>query len=628
MSLRTQIMSAAGQLLLALMLDLTVTLSLLRVGCPSALAVCGGLLAHAVVRAMMLRGSTRSAGLPLYRGAMLMLTGGVFIATLRLGIFDLVNGPYPMLAALLAAVSTSLLGALCFPSLLPWLSNKDARTDPPAKAIWIVVACVFALRAIYAVHIELLPEEAYYWNYAQHMDIGYLDHPPMVAWLIASTTALLGHSEFGVRFGAMVCSVITSFAIYRTALNTVRASEARYALLLAQLLPFLFMSGLLMTPDAPLSAAWAVAVYYLERAIVAGKARAWWAVGIAIGLGLLSKYTIALLGVATLVYLVSEPRARHWLTRIEPYGAALLALLIFSPVIYWNSQHEWASFAFQTMQRLAERPRFALPALIGGMLVVITPIGAIAAARILARRGVAADCTTHPEAGRLLKTLTWVPLAVFVLFSLRHAVKLDWTGAPWIAALPLLACTLGRTQPLTPRLQRMWPGMLATLLLVYPLLFCYLAGHFPGVGYGTHAELVPVGWRALGAQVAVLSDAELASTGHRPLVIGMDRYATASELAYYTPVRPEAVAYSSSGHLFGGMGLMYERWFRVAEQQGRSLLLISWRKEPLTQASVTGTGKELTPISEGAIRQDGRLVHPYYYRILRDYRGPLSSPQP
>jgi dolichol-phosphate mannosyltransferase len=458
------------------------------------------------------------------------------------------------------------------------------------------------------------------------MDIGYLDHPPMVAWLIALTTHLVGHSEFGVRLGAMLCSAIASWAIYRTARNTIRKPEASYALLLSQLLPFLFMSGLLITPDAPLTAAWAVAVYYLERALIAGKSHAWWGVGVAIGIGLLSKYTIALLGVGALIYIVSEPRARYWMYRIEPYGAAVLALLIFSPVIYWNAQHEWASFDFQTMQRLAERPRFALPALIGGVFVVITPIGAMAAGRLLGRLKITERCTTQPEAGRLLRTLTWVPLAVFVLFSLRHTVKLDWTGAPWIAALPLLACSAGATVSPTPRLQRLWPGMLTILLLVYPLLFNYLVGRFPGVSYGTHAELLPVGWRELGAQVDAISDAEEASAGQRPLVVGMDRYATASELAYYIPDRPDAVPYSSSAHLFGGMGLMYERWFAVAEQHGRSLLLISWRKEPLSQVAVTNTGTELTAISEGTIRRDGQVLHTYYYRILRGYHGPVSQP--
>jgi dolichol-phosphate mannosyltransferase len=48
---------------------------------------------------------------------------------------------------------------------------------------------------------ELLPEEAYYWNYSRHLDIGYLDHPPMVAWLIRLGTMVFGQNEFGVRIG-------------------------------------------------------------------------------------------------------------------------------------------------------------------------------------------------------------------------------------------------------------------------------------------------------------------------------------------------------------------------------------------------------------------------------------------
>src|ERR1700677_3064632 len=78
-----------------------------------------------------------------------------------------------------------------------------------------VVALAVALRLIYAWRVELMPEEAYYWNYAQHLDIGYLDHPPMVGWLIAAGTAALGDTEFGVRFGALFCGVIASVFIYR-----------------------------------------------------------------------------------------------------------------------------------------------------------------------------------------------------------------------------------------------------------------------------------------------------------------------------------------------------------------------------------------------------------------------------
>ena len=50
----------------------------------------------------------------------------------------------------------------------------------------------------------LIPEEAYYWNYSQHLDFGYLDHPPMVAWLIWLGSKFAGDTEFAVRIGAFL----------------------------------------------------------------------------------------------------------------------------------------------------------------------------------------------------------------------------------------------------------------------------------------------------------------------------------------------------------------------------------------------------------------------------------------
>ena len=55
---------------------------------------------------------------------------------------------------------------------------------------FLLAAGLFLLRALYSPWCELFPEEAYYWNYAQHLDTGYLDHPPMVAWLIWLGTAV------------------------------------------------------------------------------------------------------------------------------------------------------------------------------------------------------------------------------------------------------------------------------------------------------------------------------------------------------------------------------------------------------------------------------------------------------
>lgn len=199
-----------------------------------------------------------------------------------------------------------------------------------------VLGYALALRLVYLGLPNLLPEEAYYWLYAQHLDIGYLDHPPMVAWLIALGTSALGKTELAVRFPALLCGLVGAVFVARLARNLYGEVASWVALMLFAALPFAFAMGFLMTPDAPLLACWAAALYFLERALLGERPRAFVGAGIALGLGLLSKYTIALLVPAALCFVAFDERSRRWLLRPEPYAAALLAALIFSPVIVWK----------------------------------------------------------------------------------------------------------------------------------------------------------------------------------------------------------------------------------------------------------------------------------------------------
>ena len=478
-----------------------------------------------------------------------------------------------------------------------------------------VVGCAFVLRLLYAALVELLPEETYYWNYSRHLDIGYLDHPPMVAWLIRSGTSLFGDTEFGVRFGALLCGVTAAVFLFRLTRNVFGAGCAPSVLMLSLTLPFFFMSGLLMTPDAPLTAAWAAALYFFERALIAGQPRAWLWAGAALGIGMLSKYTIALLGAAVFVFMVLDPASRRWFRRWEPYAAVLLAAALFAPVIFWNSQHEWASFAFQTSRRLAERPRFSLHKLIGAALILITPTGVLAVVaglRHLPAHSAATDEDSMSRRGRFLTICLLVPLAVFVCFSLRHEVKLDWTGAPWVAALPLLAATPGRW------LDRAWPPTLVLMLLIYGAGLWYLVLGVPGMGYSSHMELVPVAWRDFGRQIEGIANAVRRQEGD-VLVVGMDRYAIASEAAFYASDRPRSVATSSAAHLFGDVGLMYERWFPPGAQAGRTLLLVAWSPETLKDPRLARQVDRLDPVQEGVLIRNQRIVRRYYYRVAHGY---------
>jgi dolichol-phosphate mannosyltransferase len=488
-----------------------------------------------------------------------------------------------------------------------------------------LIVYAFVLRLVYAGSVEMMPEETYYWNYSRHLDIGYLDHPPMVAWLIRVGTAVFGQTEFGVRAGALLCGAITSIFVYKLTRNLFGAATALAALLLVQALPYFFLSGLLMTPDAPLAAAWAASLYFLERALIGSQARAWWFAGICLGFGMISKYSIALLGPVAAAFMVWDPKSRRWWTRREPYVGALLALGIFSPVIIWNAQHEWASFAFQTSRRLAETPQFALHKLIGSIIILITPTGLLAVIAALMSRHAGDETVEAARRRRLFDLAIFSPLAVFALFSLRHEVKLDWTGAPWTAALPAMAFVMVNKDLRVARfatwIRAAWMPTIVVMLLIYGAGLHYLVLGIPGVGYDKHIEAIPVGWRDLSAHVIDTANAYRKETGTEPLIVGMDRYAIASEVAFYGGGHAATGFQTANSGLFGGMGLMYSQWLPPKSQDGRNLLLVAWSPGELDDKFVHARVERLGPIEDDVLMRDGVLIRHYYHRMAFNYRS-------
>ncbi|MGE5295571.1 MAG: glycosyltransferase family 39 protein, partial [Solirubrobacterales bacterium] len=523
--------------------------------------------------------------------------------------------------AALTSVLINFLGSLFF----AFAHNGDR---PPALS-WRVAAVgligyTVLLRLVYLGLPDLLPEEAYYWNYAQHPSMSYLDHPPMVAWLIGLGTTLFGDTEFGVRLGAVLCWFITAGFCFALARDLFGKGTGLIAIMLTAVLPFFFLFGFFMTPDAPLTVCWAGSLFFLERALLAGRTKAWWGAGICIGLGMLSKYTIALLGPATLAFLLLDPPSRRWLRRPEPYLAALLAALMFSPVILWNMHHGWASFLFQSANRLKEQSQFGLPMLLVAMALLITPAGLLDAFRAIFSSH--SEPGGAPHASRRLFTgvFTLLPLAVFVLFSLRHEVKNNWTGPVWLAALPAVARWFSTAPSAIPgRLEtlcwRMWPLTLAVVVLLFGGFLHLITLGLPGIRVGGDMDL-PVAWEEIGRDVEEVAERVRANLGAEPLVLGMDKYAMASELAFYRRHGREGVEQTSSRHHFGGTGLMYSFWFPVQEYAGRTLILISLDRKNLEGRQLPWWAR-LDPIEERTIFKHGQPVR-YWCRIAHEYRPP------
>jgi dolichol-phosphate mannosyltransferase len=170
--------------------------------------------------------------------------------------------------------------------------RAEDRTVSWGAIATIVAPSMLVMRVAFLGLPELMPEETYYWLYAHHLAPGYLDHPPMVAWLIALGGVLFGHSEFAVRSGALLCWIIAAVYLFRLATLLFDRSVAWLSVALLSILPIFAGIGFTITPDSPLMAAWMAALFYLYRAVIGGQARAWYGVGVAVGLGMLSKYTI------------------------------------------------------------------------------------------------------------------------------------------------------------------------------------------------------------------------------------------------------------------------------------------------------------------------------------------------
>src|SRR5262249_39414972 len=178
--------------------------------------------------------------------------------------------------------------------------------------------------------------------------ISYLDHPPIIAWCVRFGTMLFGDTNFGVRFAGLVSMLVMQLLLFDIVWRLVR--DIRYAVVAALLPEASLAYGLGMAkiaPDIALIPLELAMVWSLVRLWQSDDQRWWLAAGLFGGLALASKYTAVLLFPAVVAFvLVPDWRAKR-LRSPYLWFAALLVILIISPVLYWNAAHDWASLMFQ-----------------------------------------------------------------------------------------------------------------------------------------------------------------------------------------------------------------------------------------------------------------------------------------
>ncbi|MTI18588.1 glycosyltransferase family 39 protein [Rhodobacteraceae bacterium RKSG542] len=232
------------------------------------------------------------------------------------------------------------------------MSNTAASRQPlpfwlsPA-GLTVIVLALTLLRIITGMNVGLVEDEAYYRIWGLNPAAGYYDHPPMVGWWIWIGQALAGDTALGVRLLSILSATIGSLALWRTASNLFDKRIAGWSVLFLNASILVGVGALISTPDAPSVFFWGLALWSMAELVRSQNANWWLLVGIFAGFGLLSKYSVLFLGAGIVLWLLWVPEARRWFASWQLWIGGLLAIAVFSPTLYWNYVHEWASFVKQ-----------------------------------------------------------------------------------------------------------------------------------------------------------------------------------------------------------------------------------------------------------------------------------------
>jgi membrane-associated phospholipid phosphatase len=222
--------------------------------------------------------------------------------------------------------------------------DEAARLDRHWLNLGYVFILVFlAARWIYLAGggIELSEDEAYQWVWSKHPALSYYSKPLLIACAQFFGTSLWGDTAFGVRFLSPLITAVLSFVLLRFMAQLTSARVGVCLVLAATATPLLAVGGILMTID-PLSVLfWVLAMISGWRAVREDSTRWWLWTGLWMGLGFLSKYTSLFQWLCWAVYFAVSPAARRQLKRPGVYLALGINMLLMTPVILWNAQHEW-----------------------------------------------------------------------------------------------------------------------------------------------------------------------------------------------------------------------------------------------------------------------------------------------
>ncbi len=399
---------------------------------------------------------------------------------------------------------------------------------------------------------RLHPDEAYYWVWSRKLAWGYFDNSPLIAYVIRFFTNIGGNSEFWVRFPAFLGWIwVIGFSFFFALKIYRKRSVAYLALLIALFVPLLASGSHIMTPDIPLIFFASIVLYYLYRAIEEERKNAWYGAGFFLGLALLAKFQAILLLGSILLMLLLRSTKRRWLHRKEPYLAALISLLMFTPVLYWNWTHQWASFAYQAQHGIHHTFKMVhLGEFLGGQVLVFSLLFIV-----LIYYAIKRTFQWHDrKSADLFLMYCFMPVFLFFGFtSLTYPALPNWPAIGYLPAIIFLAAQLQRALEGAGKIGRFFIRTVLGISFIVSILLLTLV-RYPDIAVSRlHIDLPSkliltnstFGYQPLAAQVDKIIVENFGTAKAVPLF--GDSYQTAAELQFYVS-KPVTVFTTREAH--------------------------------------------------------------------------------
>jgi len=222
----------------------------------------------------------------------------------------------------------------------------------PDRVAFALILAFLVFRIIFAETFGFIVDESYTIAIARDLNLSYFDHPPLHYWIVHAFVLTSGESHVA-RLPFIFLFSVSTWLLYLLTRQLFSAEAGVWAVLSLNLSIFFTISpGSWIVPDGPLlfcllAAALTVAQSQFPSHDAPSPWRTWLLSGFWIGLAGLSKYHAILFVLGLLIFFATLPERRHVLLHPAPWVGAFLALIIVSPVLIWNAQHNWISFTYQ-----------------------------------------------------------------------------------------------------------------------------------------------------------------------------------------------------------------------------------------------------------------------------------------